>query len=96
LNYNSVIYINSMSANKEIVVSTLAEYMEARGMWAGTLERVVIPNLLGVVAMAPTEHAAAESDADIPEGGSAAIKPLVVRPPPIRLAESRYTFAPHT
>jgi DNA gyrase/topoisomerase IV subunit B len=60
-----------MSASEEIVVSTLAEHMEAKGMWAGALERVVIPNLLGAVAVAPTEHAAAESDADTPESDAA-------------------------
>ena len=57
----------------EIKVSTIADHIEAKGMWAGALERVVMPNLMGAIMIKKaedTEPTEEVSEADVSDTAS--------------------------
>ena len=51
-------------SSEELIVSDLGEHMGTKGMWAGGLDPMITPNLLGAIPAAPATPSADESDAE--------------------------------
>ena len=51
------------SADGPLIVSSFVDHMKTKGMWAGALERVMIPDLLGAIPIPINVEAEVESGA---------------------------------